>query len=42
LVAVTRNVYATPFVSPVTCALVVDGPTCMGVCAAPSIYGVTV
>jgi hypothetical protein len=44
LVAVTVNVYAVPFVSPVTVAFVAGGDpvTVVGVCAVDPMYGVTV
>ena len=43
-VAVTVNVYAVPFVSPVTVVLVAGGDpvTVTGVCAVDPMYGVTV
>src|SRR4051812_25587733 len=42
LVAVTRNVYAVAFVSPVSVADAADAETLTGVCGAPPMYGVTV
>jgi hypothetical protein len=43
-VALTVNVYAVPFVSPVTVAVVAGGDpvTVVGVCAVDPMYGVTV
>jgi hypothetical protein len=42
LVAVTWNVYAVPFVSPVSVADVADAPACTAVPAVDPAYGVTV
>ena len=40
-VALTLNVYETPFVRPVIVAEVADAPTFTGVCASAPVYGVT-
>jgi hypothetical protein len=41
LIAATVNVYAVPFVSPVTVKLVAAEPVSTGPCATPPMYGVT-
>jgi hypothetical protein len=41
LIAATVNVYAVPFVSPVTVKLVAADPVKIGVCAVPPMDGVT-
>ncbi len=40
LIAATRNVYAVPFVSPVTLYIVAVDPVRIGVCAFAPMYGV--
>jgi hypothetical protein len=40
LIAATVNVYAVPFVNPLTVRLVAEEPVSTGVCAEPPIYGV--